>query len=38
MLFGKTNDVIKWVQVSKPYVSAYIFFFSNLQNNAFVRE
>lgn len=30
MFFGKTNDVIKWVQIPKPYVSAYIytFFFS----------
>lgn len=39
MLFGKTNDIIKWVQTSKPYVSAYIYtFFFHLQNNAFVRE
>lgn len=40
MLFGKNNYIIKWVQKSKPYVSACIYtsFSFHLQNNAFVRE
>lgn len=30
MLFGKTNDIIKRVQISKTYVSAYIYTFFSI--------